>query len=69
MLPHPAAPGSIPGIPQKISEEKIVDDPEVNLMGWFEESGQCLENADQTYLVLARGKLVLQKSNEEQSCA
>ena len=28
-------------------------------MGWFEESGQCLENADQTYLVLARGKLEL----------
>ena len=67
MLPHPAAPGSIPGILQKNSEEKIVDDPGVNLMGWFEESGQCLENADQTYLVLASVKLVLQKYNEEQS--
>ena len=29
---------------------------------WFEESGEWLENVDQTHLVLASGKLELQKS-------
>ena len=38
---HPAAPGSILGIPK---------------------SGQRLENVDRTHLVLASGKLVLQKT-------
>ena len=35
---------------------------EVNQWRWLAESGQWLENADQTYLVLARGKPVLQKT-------
>ena len=30
-------------------------------MGCLEESGQWLENVDQTHLVMASGKLVLQK--------
>ena len=34
---------------------------EVNQLCWLEESGQWLENVDQTYLVLASGKPVLQK--------
>ena len=33
----------------------------VNQWRWIEESGQWLENVDQTHLVLASGKLVLQK--------
>ena len=56
-----AAPGLIPSFPKKI-QRKIVNFAEVNQMRWFEESGQWLENADRTYLVLACGKLVLQKN-------
>ena len=48
-------------VPKKISEEKIVDVAEVNQRRWLEESGLWLENVDQTHLVLASGKLVLQK--------
>ena len=48
-------------VPKKISEEKIVDVAEVNQRRWLEESGQWLENVDQTHIVLASGKLVLQK--------
>ena len=40
---------------------KIIDVAEVNQQRWLEESGQWLENVDQTYLVLARGKPALQK--------
>ena len=39
--------------------EKIVDIAEVYQWHCLEGSGQWLENADQTYLVLASGKLVL----------
>ena len=35
---------------------------EVNQQRWLEESGQWLENVDRTHLVLASGKLVLQKN-------
>ena len=42
-------------VPKKISEEKIVDVAEVNQRRWLEESGQWLENVDQTHLVLASG--------------
>ena len=60
--PDPADMGSIPSVPQKNSEETIIDVAEVNQQRWLEESGQWLENLDQTHLVLACGKPVLQKS-------
>ena len=53
LLPDPAAPGSIPS----------VADAEVNQRRWLEESGQWLENVDQTHQVLPSGKLALQKGN------
>ena len=37
------------------------DVAEIYQRPWLEESGQRLENVDQTYLVLASGKLVPQK--------
>ena len=37
------------------------DAPEIYQRGWLEESGQSLETIAQTHLVLARGKLVLQR--------
>ena len=45
--------GSIPSVPKKFSEEKIVDVAEVNQWRCLEESGLWLENVDQTHLVLA----------------
>ena len=57
---------SCPGFESKhsqiFSEEKIVDFAKGYQRHCLEESGQWLENADQTHLVLASGKLVLQKS-------
>ena len=41
---------------------KITDVAEVNQRRWLEEGGLWLENGDQTYLVMASGKQVLQKS-------
>ena len=55
-----AAPGSIPSIPATFSEEDIVDVADVNQWHCIEESGQWLENVDQTHLVLAKSKLVLE---------
>ena len=40
-----------------------VDVAEIYRQGWLEESGLRLENVDQTHLVLASGKIVLQKDN------
>ena len=40
LLEDPAAPGLIPSILEKISEEKIVDVAEVNQRRCLEESGQ-----------------------------
>ena len=60
LLPDPAALGSIPGIPKKISKEKIVNVVAVNQWHCREERGQWLENVDGTHPVLASGKLVLQ---------
>ena len=57
----PAASGSIPSVPEKISEEKIIDVAEVNQRPSKEESTQWLENVDRIHLVLTSGKLVLQK--------
>ena len=45
LLPDPAAQGSIPGI---CSQEKIVNAAEVNQWPCLEESGQWIENVDQT---------------------
>ena len=56
-----AAPGSIPSVPKKNSEERIIDVAEVNQWRCFEESGRWLENVDQDHLVLGIGKQVLQK--------
>ena len=39
LLQEPAAPGSIPSIPEIFSEEKIVNVAEVNLRGSLEENG------------------------------
>ena len=40
---------------------KNIDFAEVNQLRWLEESGQWLENVDQTHLILASGKSVLKK--------
>ena len=61
MPKDPAASGSIPSVPEKISEEKIIDVAEVNQRPSKEESTQWLENVDRIHLVLASGKLVLKK--------
>ena len=53
--------GSIPSMPKKISEEKIVNIAKVYQWRCLEESGQWLENIDRIHLVLASDKLVLQK--------
>ena len=49
--------------------KKIVDVAEINQRHCLEESGQWLENVDQTRLVLASGKLVLQKVESKTSSA
>ena len=46
----PSVPGSIPSIPKKISEDKIVDVAEFNQWRCLEESQQGLEIFDRTYL-------------------
>ena len=53
---QPAAPGLILGV-----AENFFDVAEISRQRWSEESGQRLENVDRTYLVLASGKLVIQK--------
>ena len=53
--------GSFPSIPEIFSEEKNVDVAEVNQQRCLGENRQWLENVDRTHLVLASGKLVLQK--------
>ena len=55
LLPGPAATDSLPSIPEKFSDDKIVDVVEVNQWCCLEESGQWLENFDGTHLVLASG--------------
>ena len=55
---HIAAPCSILGIPKiLLMLLRFIDSAALN-------SGERLENVNQTHLVLARGKLVLQKSQE-----
>ena len=46
LIPVPGAPGSIPSILKKCSEEKIVDVAEVNQWHCLEESEQWPENVD-----------------------
>ena len=62
LLLDPSTPGLILSAPEFFSEEKTVDVAEIYQRHYFDESGQWLENVDQTHLVLARGELVLQKS-------
>ena len=62
MLSDPVAPGLTPCIPEFFSEEKIIDTAEVIQRRWLEEREQWLENVDRIHLVLASGKLVLQKT-------
>ena len=64
--------GSVPSCPGfdlqhswSFSEENIVDVAGVYLSSRWEESGQWLENVDRTHLVLASGKLDLQKMMED----
>ena len=51
----------IRSVPEISSEENIVNVADVNQRRCLRESGQWLENVEQTHLVLASGKLVLQK--------
>ena len=46
---------------------KIIDVAEVNQQCRLDECGQWLENVDQTHLVLASGKPVLQKKLKDRS--
>ena len=57
-----AAPGSIPSVPPKNSEERLINVAEVNQQRCLEEREQWLENVDLTHLVLASGNAVLQKN-------
>ena len=58
---HPAAPGSNLGIPIFLGKVILMLLDQFNQRCCLEESGQRLENVDRTHLVLARGKLVIQK--------
>ena len=60
-LPDPVAPGLIPSIHKKYSEEKIVDVSKGNQRRCSEVSVQWLEDVVWTFLVLASGKLELEK--------
>ena len=62
LLPDPAALGSIPSIPEIISDEKCVNIAKVHQQCCLDESGQWRENVDQTHLVMASGNLKLRKS-------
>ena len=48
LFPDPSTPGLIPSVPQKNSEEKIVNVAEFNQWRCLEKSGQRLENVDRT---------------------
>ena len=47
-------------------EELQLNGHKIYWMGWFEESGQRLENVDWTHLGLASGNLALQKTKQNQ---
>ena len=51
-----------PTIDYRYSQKNYFDVAEIYQWRWLEESGQRLENVDQSHLVLASGKLVLQKT-------
>ena len=61
LLTNPTAPGLIPSIPKKNSEDKIVNVAGVNQWACWEKSGLWLENVDWTHVVLDSGRLELQK--------
>ena len=60
MLLTPAAPGSILVFPKKF-RGKIIHVSVVNQRLRLKESGQWVGNVDQTHLVMAIGKTVLEK--------
>ena len=60
---EPCCPGLISQGSQKFSDEEIVNVAEVNQWRWLEESGQRFDYVHQTHIVLASGKLELQKKN------
>ena len=60
---HPAARVQFPASPIFFGG-KIIDVAWVNQQRWLEESGQWLENVDQTHVVQASGKSVLKKNNQ-----
>ena len=62
LLLDPAVVYLLPSIPKKYSVEDIIDVAEVHERCCWVESEQWLENVDQTHLVAASGKLVLQIS-------
>ena len=53
LLPDPFALSSVPKNPKIYSEVQIINFSEGNKLHWLEESGQWLENVDQTQQVLA----------------
>ena len=63
----PRCPGFDSQCPKFFSEEKIINVAEVDQQRCLEESGQWLENVDQSHLVLASGNLVLQKMSHLQA--
>ena len=63
----PRCPWSISSVSKKFTQGKILSVAEVNQLSCLEESGQWLENVDLTHLVVASGKLVLQKINKKDS--
>ena len=52
-----------PTIDYRYSQKNYFDVAEIYQWRWLEECGQRLENVDQSHLVLASGKLVLQKTS------
>ena len=63
----PRCPGFDSQCYQIFSEEKIIIVAEVDQQRCLEESGQWLENVDQSHLVLAMGSLVLQNTSHLQA--
>ena len=53
---------SCPWFYSQHSQKNVIDVAEFNQWRWLEVCGQWLENVDQSHLVLASGKPVLQKS-------
>ena len=53
LLPGPAAPGSVPSIHEKFSDDKIVDVVEVNQWSYLKQTLPWLENVNLIHLELS----------------